>query len=116
MEYQGELSVPVKTRRRHTSRFKAQVLSEVEEPGTSVAAVARRHNLNANLIHKWRKAAASCKHLATPAFVALPTLPASHEPARNEVRVEVPINQGTATLYWPGNQPASLAEFIKRLS
>jgi hypothetical protein len=43
-------------------------------------------------------------------------LPALHQPARDEVRVEVPINQGSATLYWPGNQPATLAEFIKRLS
>ena len=50
MELPGEIRMPVK-RRRHSPEFKAQVLEEALQYGVSVAAVARRHNLNANLIH-----------------------------------------------------------------
>lgn len=43
-----------KQRRTHSPAFKAQVLHECAEPGASVAAVAQRHDVNANLIHKWK--------------------------------------------------------------
>ncbi len=42
-------------RRRHDAQLKAKVLAACEEPGASVAAVARAHDLNANLVHKWRR-------------------------------------------------------------
>ena len=43
------------TRRRHGDELKAKVLIECDEPGASVAAVARSHGLYANLVHKWRR-------------------------------------------------------------
>ena len=43
-------------RRRHSKLLKAQVLAECSEPGASVAAIAQAHGLNANLVHKWRRA------------------------------------------------------------
>lgn len=43
-------------RRTHSPAFKSQVLRECAEPGASVAAVAQRHDVNANLIHKWKRA------------------------------------------------------------
>mgnify|MGYP001357481015 CR=1 FL=1 len=39
-----------KTRRRDSRVFKEQVLAECREPGASIAAVARRHGLNDNLV------------------------------------------------------------------
>ena len=33
--------------------LRAQVLSACQQPGASVASVARAHSLNANLGHKW---------------------------------------------------------------
>ena len=42
-------------RRRHAAELKARVLAACDEPGASVAAIARAHDLNANLVHKWRK-------------------------------------------------------------
>ena len=41
-------------RRTHSPEFKAQVLRECAEPGASIAAVAQRHDVNANLVHKWK--------------------------------------------------------------
>ncbi len=43
-------------RRRHSAQLKDKVLAACAEPGASVAAVALAHDLNANLVHKWRRA------------------------------------------------------------
>jgi len=113
MEHPGELSVPAKTRRRHSSQFKAQVLSEIAQPGISIAAVARRHNLNANLIHKWRK------QLATPAFMPL-TLPTPGNPvpstvAEDAIRIEVPRAGGPITVTWPVSDADRAVSLLREL-
>jgi transposase len=40
-------------RRTHSAEFKAQVLSECQQPGASLAAVAVAHGLNPNVVRKW---------------------------------------------------------------
>ena len=42
-------------RRRYDEDFKRQVVSETFEKGVSVASVARRHGLNANMVFLWRR-------------------------------------------------------------
>ena len=42
-------------RRRYEVVFKRQVVAETLVEGATVAAVARRHGLNANLVFNWRK-------------------------------------------------------------
>ena len=42
-------------RRRYSQAFKRQVVGETLEAGVSVAAVARRHGLNANMLFTWRR-------------------------------------------------------------
>ena len=44
-------------RRPHSEALKARVLAECSQQGVSVAKVALGHGLNANLVHKWRRAA-----------------------------------------------------------
>ena len=44
-------------RRRHSEELRKRVLAECAQPGASVARVALTHDLNANLVHKWRRAA-----------------------------------------------------------
>lgn len=44
---------PVRTRRSYSRAFKLQVVAETREPGVSVAAVARRHGMNANVVFHW---------------------------------------------------------------
>ncbi|MCB1751032.1 MAG: transposase [Gammaproteobacteria bacterium] len=52
-----ELPAVKRQRRRHSPRFKAEVLAACTDPGASIASVAQRYQVNANLVHKWRKAA-----------------------------------------------------------
>lgn len=42
-------------RRRYTLEFKLKVLQEAMASGASVAAVALRHNINTNVVFRWRK-------------------------------------------------------------
>lgn len=44
---------PVRRRRSYSRAFKLQVLAETREPFVSVAEVARRHGMNANVIFNW---------------------------------------------------------------
>ncbi len=48
--------VPVKPRRRrHSLAFKQQVIAEVLAGQESVSVIARRHDINANLLFKWKR-------------------------------------------------------------
>jgi transposase-like protein len=40
-------------RRKHTDAFRAEVVRAAQQPGVSVASVALKHALNANLVRRW---------------------------------------------------------------
>lgn len=44
---------PVRRRRRYTKAFKLQAVGETRASGVSVAEVARRHGMNANVLFHW---------------------------------------------------------------
>lgn len=92
------------TRRKHSARFKAEVLEACRQPDASAAAIARLYNLNANVVHRWRadarKAAlpnaAEVPALPTPAFIALDVQHEAESPAR-DIRIEL---KRAAPLQW----------------
>ena len=46
------------TRRAHrtyTRQFKAELVAACQQPGASIAAIARVHGMNANVLHRWLK-------------------------------------------------------------
>lgn len=120
-------------RRRHDAELKAKVLAACDVPGASVAAVARAHELNANLVHKWRRGqGAAVVERATPVtgviatageFVALalpsplpspsstPTLP----PASADIRIEVKRAATTVVVIWPTSAAGACAAWLREL-
>uniref|UniRef100_UPI0013157129 IS66-like element accessory protein TnpA n=1 Tax=Marinobacterium profundum TaxID=1714300 RepID=UPI0013157129 len=58
-------------RRRYTPEFKARIIAACQEPNASVARIALDHGLNANLVHKWIRAARQQPAATSPAFVSL---------------------------------------------
>ena len=42
-----------RTRRVYSAQFKAELIAACQQPGTSVAATAREHGINANVLHRW---------------------------------------------------------------
>ena len=103
---------PVQRRRRHSPDFKARVLAACAEPGASIAAVARHYQLNANLIHKWRKAPKG-DYMAIaepPGFLAL-ALPATVTDADRQVTLSI----GELTVQWPLSHINQAVPWLKAL-
>ena len=120
----NELSVfatPVK-RRRFTPEFKHRVVAACKEPGASVARIAREHDLNANLVHKWiRQARTNTLPAITPAFVALPVNSAqasrtnSGSGADERVQLEIPYRQQSIKVSWPVSQSERCLALLREL-
>lgn len=53
--------------RAYPAEFKARLLAECQQPGSSVARVALANGINANMLHTWRREA---KGAAAPAVRA----------------------------------------------
>ena len=94
--------------RRYSLAFKRKVVKESLVPGASVSVVARRHDINSNIVFRWRKefreaerdrAAQSKKGLADAGFVEVALvgdtgdmrlLPAPREPGGERVKTATP--------------------------
>lgn len=74
------------------------MLAECERPGASVAAVALAHRLNANVVHKWRRAA-NAGTAAVASFLPV-ALPAPAPAVQQDIRVEVRRGARTMTIVW----------------
>ena len=106
------------TRRRHSRELKSAVLAACNEPGSSVAAIAMAHGLNANLVHRWRKSAV--RHVAVPearpvadGFIAL-ALPTAAVPAKlPDIRIELRRGPTTVTVNWPMGGAAECAAWLR---
>lgn len=88
---------PKRLRRTHSPDFKAQVLNECEQPGASLASVAQHHNLNANLIHKWKRAVEPASQNKSD-FIPVP-LPTQHTAVPTGQQVTFELNNLKVT--WP---------------
>jgi len=100
-------------RRRHAAELKARVLAACDEPGASVAAIAHAYDLNANLVHKWRRgmapparplASSRAGHVAGEFIaLALPSREAvSAAPAvPADIRIELRRGATSVAVSWP---------------
>ena len=111
-----ESETPKIKRRQHTPEFRARVLQECEEPGRSTAEVARRYQLNANLIHKWRRDGKGRQNPAANEFVSLPMLAAPQPPPTDAViKIELSTTTGTVMLHWPFTRASELVHWLRQL-
>ncbi|HEX4938585.1 MAG TPA: transposase [Candidatus Kapabacteria bacterium] len=108
---------PKAKRRRHTPDFRLSVLKECEAPGISIAEVARKHQLNANLVHKWRRDLQRSQAPQQDDFVALPVLatPAIQIGTSSNIKVELLSPAGPIVLHWPLSEASQLALWLRQL-
>jgi transposase len=85
-------------RRRFTKDYRRQVVQETLVPGASVAAIALKHRLNANLVFTWRRQ-------------LLPTL--TPRRARSVKLLPVTIADGDA-IEAPASDPSMLGKPVRR--
>jgi transposase len=71
-------------RRRWSEAFKHQIVAETLEPGASVSIVARRHDVNANQLFKWRREMAPEQPPAAEQSITM--LPVTIAPEASEPR------------------------------
>ncbi|WP_307695681.1 IS66-like element accessory protein TnpA [Variovorax boronicumulans] len=124
------MDVNPKSRRRHSTEFKAQVVAACAEPGATVAAVARAFGLNDNLVHDWRRGrsgAGASKTIGTslqesaPEFVALslpssPPLPAPAPAVAPEgIRLEFKRGAIGVSVTWPISAAADCAAWLREV-
>jgi transposase len=78
------------TRRSHSDEFRAAVLAECRQSGKSIAGVALKHGLNANMVRVWLRKSEFpvCHSLIDPAASSTP--PESESPQFVAVRMDLP--------------------------
>lgn len=119
MDIEASPSRTTKRRRRYTPAFKERILAECLQPGASVAGVAVRHQLNPNLVQKWRKAQ---QPGAQEAFLRLPSPPAMTTPLSppgetpDTIRMEVPTPRGQLVVHWPVSQLTGSIAWLRALT
>lgn len=119
-----------RTRRTHSSAFKAKVLQACTQPGVSIAAVALTHGLNANLVRRWMNGrdlgSVVC---ASPAVATAPASPSSaalpvqssflavqlaEQPAHcPDIRLELHRSGATVSVSWPAHAAAACGAWLR---
>ena len=99
-------------RRKHSAELRAQVVQACRQSGASVAAIALRCGLNANLVHRWLRqdgrsldsgagnpAAVSARPVAE--FMPLQLSPSAVAGVSTDIRVQLRRGASTITVSWP---------------
>jgi transposase len=76
-------------RRQWSEALKRQIVAETLEPGSSVSIVARRHDVNANQLFKWRRELFSEEPAEIVEGVTMVPVEIVPEPARRRARRQV---------------------------
>ena len=107
------------TRRRWSVEFKRQVVAEASAPGVSVAAVARRYDLNANLVFNWRRRYGG-GGVFLPVAISEPARPVPDVAERASERVageiEVALPSGHRVRIRGGFDPELVTRLLRGLS
>ena len=103
---------PQPKRRRHSPEFRRKIVALIEQSGTTVAGIAQQYQLNANLIHKWRKLYGSSdkSQQSEPAFLPLPVKPL---PRQSDKTVRLSIHQ--LQIDWPLSDIDQAIPWLKAL-
>jgi transposase len=106
-------------RRRWPSDERRRIVAETFEPGASVSIVARRHDLNANMLFTWRREVKRAPPLMIEAPVAFVAAEIAGEPSSAASalagRMEVVLPGGERVIVGMDVDAAALARVIKVL-
>lgn len=96
-------------RRRWPLEVKRRLVAETLEPGSSVSIVARRHDVNANQLFKWRREVAEPTALVPVAVMPEPAPgPVAAEPTMVPGRIEIVLSGGVRVRIEGAVDPAAV--------
>jgi transposase-like protein len=108
--------IAMRQRTSYPKPFKAQIVQECLEPGVSMASVALRHGINANLVRKWIPAYRDRQAPTLPAFVPMKLESRPQPDQQMSISIEVPFGPQKLTVKWPSSDPDGCARFIRELA
>ena len=114
---------PGAPRRRHSAQLKAEVVSECQQPGASVAAIALARGLNANLVHGWlslskaaQKRSDSVAQVGDARFIEM-KVPSTISSVATPRDIQVDVRRGsmTVSVTWPAEFMSEFAVWMREL-
>jgi transposase len=117
----GNFAPGERRRRSWTRDEKRRIVDESLQEGASIAEVARRHELNANLLFTWRRkmgvepTGRKDPMEIVPVTIARGSATEGHCPDVAG-RMEIVLSQGDRIIVWPDVETAALARVLKALS
>ena len=107
--------LPRRTRRRWSDDFKRRVVAEASQSGVSVAALARRYDLNNNLLFNWKR-----RFGVDPAFLPVEVVPepvvSIVKPEISDGKIEIRLPNGYSLSVTGAFDPDAVARLLRGLS
>ena len=104
--------------RAHPVELRARVLALCDQPGASVALVAREHGLNANLVHTWRRQQRRPGVMAGEArgggseFVPMTLTQTEASDIGRDIRLELRRGATEIKVSWPSSAASECAAWL----
>ncbi|MBX8573812.1 IS66-like element accessory protein TnpA [Pseudomonas cichorii] len=84
----------MRQRKSYPKSFKIQNVQECAQPGVSVAGIAMRHGINANVVRRWIPLHRDQQTVALPAFIPLEVTPVeSKQKTEASAIIELPLDR-----------------------
>ena len=106
------------SRRRYSAQVKSQVMAECGTTGASVAKVAMRHGINANVVHRWRQLARedqAATPMSTNAFVPVALTSAPVASSVGDIRIQLQRGATVMNITWPTSAAGECAVWVREL-
>ena len=113
----SEARTKVPKRRFYSPTFKLQVVGQCAEPGASIAAVALKHAINANIVHRWLREHDQGTLINRPQTFVPVTLSEAKEaataPLTGDIRIEIKRANTSIVVHWPLAGGAACAQWLR---
>jgi len=113
----SEARTKVPKRRFYSPAFKLQVVGQCAEPGASIAAVALKHAINANIVHRWLREHDQGTLINRPQTFVPVTLSEAKEaetaPPTGDIRIEIKRANTSIVVHWPLAGGAACAQWLR---
>jgi transposase len=117
----SEARTKVPKRRFYSPELKLQIVGQCAQPGASIAAVALKHGVNANIVHRWLREHSQGTLTVQPLGfvpVTLAAQPAQQSPLSApstppDIRIEVHLANTTIVVNWPLQGGAACAQWLR---
>jgi transposase len=113
----SEARTKIPKRRFYSPAFKLQVVGQCAEPGASIAAVALKHAINANIVHRWLREHDQGTLINRPQTFVPVTLSEAKEaataPPTGDIRIEIKRANTSIVVHWPLAGGAACAQWLR---